>query len=96
MAKAKAKAKGPKAVKTEEPVVKKGDPTYQGGKKATVYAVSVTPKAEGSKILMNKRIVLADDEKEAREKAGVSALLARHNLQPKEVWVKVEEVTDIK
>jgi hypothetical protein len=68
--------------------------TYSGGKKASLYHVIVNPK-EGGKALLDKR-VLADNEKDAKEKVGVADLLARKGLKAKQVEVIVRKVTDIK
>jgi len=45
--------------------------------------------------LLDKR-VLADGEKDAKDVAGVPALLAEKGLKAKQVDVVVEKVTDIK
>jgi hypothetical protein len=68
--------------------------TYSGGKKAALYHVTVSPK-EGGKALLDKR-VLADNEKDAKEKVGVTDLLVKKGLKAKQVSVVVEKVTDIK
>jgi hypothetical protein len=69
--------------------------SFQGGKKEALYSVTVNPK-EGGKPLMAKKVVLADTEKEAKEKAGVADLLAKKGLKAKQVEVIVRKVTDIK
>ena len=67
--------------------------TYQTGKKAALYHVSVSLR-EGGKALLDKR-VLSDNEKDAKEKAGVAELLAEKGLKAKQVEITVEKVTDI-